>query len=69
MRVVCLGWDGTRFQSRSKRSVKTDEFRKKYPPISTPATMYQHPLVVQDVHGRILLWYLPDVLSKSRQVR
>src|SRR5882762_1931600 len=66
---VCLTWDCTRFQLRSKQSAPTDEFCKKYPPISTPATTYQRPLVVQDVHGQILLWYLPNVLSKSRQVR
>lgn len=66
--TVCVGWDCVRFASASKSSSETDAFRTRFPPVSSPAILYQDPLVVQDAHGRILLWYLPDVLSKSRQV-
>lgn len=30
--------------------------------------VHQEPMVVVDCHGRILLWYLPEVLSTERQV-
>jgi len=31
--------------------------------------VHQEPMVVMDFHGRILLWYLPEVLSPARLVR
>src|SRR5882672_9786093 len=30
--------------------------------------VHQEPMVVMDCHGRILLWYLPEVLSTARLV-
>ena len=31
--------------------------------------VHGEPMVVVDCHGRILLWYLPEVLSRVRLVR
>jgi len=31
-------------------------------------TLHGNPSVIQDMHGRILAWYLPDVLTERRQV-
>ena len=30
--------------------------------------VHREPMVVMDCHGRILLWYLPEVLSTARLV-
>ncbi|KDQ49789.1 hypothetical protein JAAARDRAFT_200539 [Jaapia argillacea MUCL 33604] len=42
---------------------------KEYPPISDPgaAPIHIKPLTVVDIHNKIILWYLPNVLSQRRQ--
>jgi len=60
-----MKWDCERFPTPS---VPTETFREKYPPLSSPPTLHGNPSVIQDMHGRILAWYLPDVLTERRQV-
>jgi hypothetical protein len=30
--------------------------------------LHEEPLVIEDIHGRIVAWYLPGILSSERQV-
>ena len=41
---------------------------KRFPPITDQLEVYDQPMIVTDRHGQIILWYIPEVLSISRQV-
>jgi len=67
-------WDVTRLFDRIKNRHPTtdadpaeDRDLQKY--FLNPSLGSQdEPCVVKDVHGRILLWYLPDIYSQRRVV-
>lgn len=65
--------DAERYSGRLNRlrdrHTKDDEQLKMYG--STTERMEQtwkHPCFVKDKHGKILLWYLPEILTPDRQV-
>jgi hypothetical protein len=33
-----------------------------------PEVLLSDPAIVVDIHGRIIAWYLPDILTRDRQV-
>jgi len=45
-----------------------DQILKKYPPIYISIVHKTAPFVVTDMHKNGLVWYLPDILSGTRQV-
>jgi hypothetical protein len=72
--LVYLPWDMARYSSRlpKQQHVKyvrssVESLASKYPPIS-PTLHLTSPATVVDQHGRIVVWYLPGVLTKHRQV-
>jgi hypothetical protein len=75
--VVKLGWDAQCYSqrlpkgllkegSRAERDLK-DSLRRRYPPLMDTGVAIR-PCIIVDVHGVILAWYLPGILSNSRQV-
>jgi hypothetical protein len=41
--------------------------QKRYPPF-TPTLQLNEAATIVDMHGRIVVWYLPDILTTERQV-
>jgi len=39
-----------------------------YPPIFNPPILEIEPCIVTDMDGKILTWYLPNILNESRAV-
>jgi hypothetical protein len=71
-----IGWDATRYadmvpknpqNSGTKASNKKEaSLRQRYPPLKNiTASM---PCIIVDMHGVILTWYLPGILTDARQV-
>lgn len=46
--------------------VKDDHLKKFFSP--TELGVIEHPSTVVDEHGRVILWYLPDILAPFRAV-
>ena len=75
--VVKLGWDAQCYSQRLPKGLlregsKADRdlkasLRKQYPPVEDTAVKTR-PCIIVDLHGVILAWYLPGILSNSRQV-
>jgi len=75
--AVKLGWDAQCYlqklpkgllkeESKADRDLKTS-LRKQYPPLEDAAVTIR-PCIIVDLHGVILAWYLPGILSNCRQV-
>jgi len=72
-----VGWDITCYanklpkkpcKSGTKASKEKEEsLKEQYPPVLKGVTA-STPCIIVDMQGIILAWYLPGVLSKSRQV-
>ena len=41
---------------------------QEFPPLFTPTRLETEPCIIIDKDGRILLWYLPGILTKKRVV-
>lgn len=72
---VQVPWDVIRYSDRltarstGRNVMKEEELSRRYPPLSAePFPMVNAPCIIIDIHGVILGWYLPEVLSLSRQV-
>ena len=63
--VVYLTWDAEEYYLKCVKS-GGDKKRIKFP--NPDYGSFSEPLTVVDVKGRILLWYLPDLLSVKEQV-
>lgn len=69
-------WDATRYAERvpkvplkpgTKASEKKEtSLKRRYPPLNGITASI--PCIIVDMHGTILTWYLPKILSDSRQV-
>jgi len=44
------------------------ELMAEFPPIKQALGQEDRPLVISDVDGKILVWYLPGLISPARQV-
>jgi hypothetical protein len=69
-----LKWDADRYSSRLGQkptgfnTAKEAALMRRHPVLFDPPITANTPLHVQDCHGRILCWYLPDALTPTRQV-
>ena len=45
-----------------------EAMRKDFPPQTPTPEVYTTPLVIVDRHGKMISWYLPQVISMQRQV-
>jgi len=71
-----VGWDVTRYAERlprkpSKSGTKASNEReaslkRRYPPLNEVTTSM--PCIIVDMQGIIMAWYLPRILTNSRQV-
>ena len=63
-----MEWDITRYADRLPKAgkVNEDSLRRRYPPLN--GITASKPCIVVDMQGIILTWYLPGILSNSRQV-
>jgi hypothetical protein len=62
--LVSTGWDYDRFSdSPGKREISGKYFA------DVPLGFIAKPTTVVDIHGKILMWYLPDLLLPHRVVR
>ena len=72
--AVRTAWDATRYcdtigVSQTGQNHKAeDQILKRYPPIYLSVVHKTAPFVVTDMHKNALVWYLPDILSETRQV-
>ena len=74
--AVVVEWDATRYVERlpkkpSKPGTKAsnereESLRRRYPPLN--GVTASAPCIIVDMQGIILAWYLPGILSDSRQV-
>jgi hypothetical protein len=72
-----VGWDVTRYADRlpknpskpgTQASEKMEEsLKRRYKPLEKEVTV-STPCIIVDMHGVIVTWYLPGILSDSRQV-
>ncbi|KDQ53081.1 hypothetical protein JAAARDRAFT_137875 [Jaapia argillacea MUCL 33604] len=62
----CGDWIGKRPSGLNEKTEAA--IAKEYPPISYPGTMpvQTKPLTVVDVNNKIILWYVPNILSPKR---
>lgn len=72
--AVTIPWDIDRYSMRlpkvqtpPKIPTTLQGLKHKYPPI-TPTILLSRPSVILDMHGRIIAWYLPGLLSQEWQV-
>lgn len=71
---VCTSWSVENYcQDLQKKcsgtNIKVEEaMRKKFPPVHTEMELYTTPMMVTDVNGNILVWYLPGILEPRMQV-
>jgi len=63
--VVYLTWDAEEYYLKCVKG-GGDKKRAKFP--NPDYGSFSEPLTVVDIKGRILLWYLPDLLSVKDQV-
>jgi len=71
-----MGWDATHYVDKllqrfskpgTKASIKKEKsLQQRYPPLNNITV--SAPCIIVDRHGVILAWYLPGILSDSRQV-
>jgi hypothetical protein len=74
--VVTVNWDVDRFTSKVNAGIFVDNERldnelvwlRKYFELPRLGRS-DEPATIVDLHGRILVWYLPDILSIQRVVR
>jgi hypothetical protein len=62
---VAIPWDIDQYHSKRGR-LGPDKLKIKYP--NPNFGEFSDPLTVVDVKGRIILWYLPGLLSLEQQV-
>jgi hypothetical protein len=62
---VYVPWDAEEFYVQVVKGGK-DKNRKKFP--SPEFGLHSKPLIVVDIKGRIVLWYLPGLVSISEEV-
>lgn len=73
--VVAVNWDVDRFASKVSAGIFADgrvhdELQRLRRYFQLPQLGYSdEPATITDMHGRILVWYLPDVLAIQRVVR
>jgi hypothetical protein len=68
-------WDAERYTSRL--NAKQDGMNKdveaktmkQYPPLFEEHRFLTEPKIITDMHGNVLVWYLPGIFTNSRQVR
>jgi len=72
--VVIVPWDIARYSQRLPKVQRGSGMQAtiegqwdRYPPFH-PQVLLTDPAIVVDMHGRIIAWYLPDVLTRERQV-
>jgi hypothetical protein len=75
MYQVRVPWDIARYSQRLPKVQRGNGMQatiegqwERYPPFH-PKVHLSDPAIVVDMHGRIIAWYLPDVLTRERQVR
>jgi hypothetical protein len=72
--TVHTAWDVMGYTERQSTRLdglnveKEAAILKEYPPLYTPSTALDCPLIVMDRHGKILLWYLCGCLTIERHV-
>ena len=73
--LVKVPWDSVRYADRigpkmTGRNHRAEaELSRRFAPLSTTKpTIVQTPVTLVDVHGVILGWYLPNIISVRRQV-
>ena len=73
--VVFIPWDVDRYAERlSKRSTghnekEEDKLSERFPPPpDLKGKVFDKPIILLDLHSRILAWYVPEALTKKRQV-
>jgi hypothetical protein len=73
--LVVLPWDAVRYDDRltiketGRNEEREERHKNAYPPrYDLWDTVTTKPSLVVDMHGVILAWYLPLVLSRDRQV-
>lgn len=64
--LVYIPWDVNEYYLEHVKE-KRDRNREKFP--SPQFGAFSQPLTVVDAKGRIVLWYLPGLLSERHQVR
>ncbi|KII95853.1 hypothetical protein PLICRDRAFT_170451 [Plicaturopsis crispa FD-325 SS-3] len=70
---IQLSWDVQRYNAllgskpTGQQQQKEEALGRRYSPPPVAEGIIQQPATVVDVHGVILLWYLPHVLSAARQ--
>jgi hypothetical protein len=64
-----VAWDVERYADMAKNGVESKQHEKlrKYFPVS-PLGKISEPTTIVDNHGKILVWYLPDIVSPERVV-
>ena len=71
--TVNVDWDVERYkdhlsiQYAGRNEDFEETLKKRYPAVETDGIITR-PFVVSDIHQKVLLWYLPGLLSEQRQV-
>lgn len=77
MSPVSVPWDAEEYathigaKNTGKNTGIKRNFRQQFPPgpeFSNPAQVIDAPITITDRAGRILFWFLPDIISKDAQV-
>ena len=70
------GWDVDRYCSKlspnqTGQNLEIEALQEdRFPPIlSRPFPVVMDPNMLTDCHGNIMVWHLPDIVSKETQVR
>lgn len=72
--IVQVPWDAERygqkieFKATGQNLEKERVYAKDYPPLNMGDTEIDYPITVVDENERLLAWYLPNILTPSRQV-
>jgi hypothetical protein len=68
-----IGWDAERYALRlnPRQDGMNKEMEaglsKNYRPLFQHNRFLSEPMIIVDVHGNILVWYLPGILTTGRQ--
>jgi hypothetical protein len=68
-----VGWDAEHYSHRLEprqngmHADKELSSMKNYPPLFQPNRFLTEPTIIFDIHGKILVWYLPGIMTQSRQ--
>jgi hypothetical protein len=72
--LVVIPWDVERYASRLPKLDKqpntqgtVEKLASRYPPLH-PDVHLTDPAIIVDMHGRIIAWYLPNIIVPPRQV-